>query len=207
MKGFERKRGLFTILTATIIFVNAYNQKSSSGRVDQDYNKANAVHVTVPFLSIAPDSRASALGDAGVATSPDIYSQHWNVAKYAFSEGDGGIALAYSPWLRNLISGINLAYLTGYTKLKGRQTISGSLRYFNLGSIVMTNDQGEETGINLRPHEFALDVGYSRAFSDKISGGLVSVTFIPTSATDKSLTVQWNQNPAMLLQQILPPIT
>jgi hypothetical protein len=76
----------------------------------------NAIEISVPFLTIAPDSRAGAMGDAGVATSPDINSLHWNPAKYAFIEDDMGMAVSYTPWLRNLVDDINLAYLTGYKR-------------------------------------------------------------------------------------------
>ena len=71
----------------------------------------NAIQTVVPFLTIAPDSRAGGMGDAGVATSPDVYSMHWNPAKFAFIDGNGGIGLSYAPWLRNLVPDINIAYL------------------------------------------------------------------------------------------------
>ncbi len=131
----------------------------------------NAIQTGVPFLTIAPDSRAGALGDAGVATSPDINSQHWNPAKYAFIEGEGGFALSYSPWLRNLVPDINLAYLTGYYRIDKLQTISASMLYFSLGNIVFTDMWGDVTR-NYNPNEFALDIAYSRAFSKNISGGI-----------------------------------
>ena len=63
----------------------------------------NAIQTVVPFLTIAPDSRAGAMGDVGAATSPDVYSQHWNPAKYAFIDGNAGVGISYSPWLRNLV--------------------------------------------------------------------------------------------------------
>src|SRR5680860_1878213 len=78
---------------------------------------ANTITTAVPFLSITPDSRAGGMGDAGVGTTPDVNSQHWNPAKYAFTESDMGIGLSYSPWLRALVDDINLAYLSGYKKI------------------------------------------------------------------------------------------
>ena len=141
----------------------------------------NSIQTAVPFLTIAPDSRAGAMGDVGVATSPDINSQHWNPAKYVFMEGQGGAALSYTPWLRNLINDINLAYLVGYKKIDGKQAISGSLRYFSLGNVVFTDIYGIE-GKTFNPNEFAVDAAYSRLFSDKFSGAM-GFRFILTDLT------------------------
>lgn len=132
----------------------------------------NVIQSAVPFLTIAPDSRAGAMGDVGAATAPDINSQHWNPAKYVFMEGQGGAALSYTPWLRRLIPDINLAYLVGYKKLDGLQAISASLRYFSLGNIVFTDIYGTAQG-QFNPNEFAIDLGYSRLFSDNFSGAIV----------------------------------
>ncbi|MCD6598489.1 MAG: type IX secretion system outer membrane channel protein PorV [Bacteroidales bacterium] len=132
----------------------------------------NAIQTSVPFLTIAPDSRSGGMGDVGAATSPDVSSQHWNPAKFAFIEGKGGVGISYSPWLRNLIGDINLAYLSGYYRFDDKQVISSSLTYFSLGNINFTDEYGNTT-MNFNPNEFSFDVGYSRAFSDYISGGLV----------------------------------
>ncbi|MFO7924832.1 MAG: type IX secretion system outer membrane channel protein PorV [Bacteroidales bacterium] len=131
----------------------------------------NVVHVAVPFLTVAPDSRAGAMGDAGIATLPDVYSMHWNPAKFAFIENDFGAAFSYTPWLRNLIDDINLAYLSGYMRIDNYQVVSGSLTYFSLGEIIFTNMAGEPDGQHT-PNEFALDAAYARLFSDNFSGGL-----------------------------------
>jgi len=132
----------------------------------------NTINTAVPFITIAPDSRAGALGDAGVATKPDVSSQHWNVAKYAFMEEDGGLSISYTPWLRQIIPDINLAYLSTYWKPTSDQVISGSLRYFSLGQITFTDIEGEIQG-QFTPFEMAVDAGYSRLFSDRFSGGLL----------------------------------
>lgn len=137
---------------------------------------ANTITTAVPFLSITPDSRAGGMGDVGVGTTPDLSSQHWNPAKYAFMESDMGVSLSYSPWLRALVDDINLAYLVGYKKLDDVQTISGSLRYFSLGDIIHRDIQGELLG-NYNPNEFALDIGYSRLLSEVFSGS-VAVRYI-----------------------------
>ncbi len=131
----------------------------------------NVVHVAVPFLTVAPDSRAGAMGDAGIAVSPDVYSMHWNPAKYAFIENDFGAAFSYTPWLRNIIDDINLAHITGYMRIDNQQVLAASLTYFSLGEIIFTNMAGEFDGQH-SPNEFAVDAAYSRLFSDNFSGGI-----------------------------------
>jgi hypothetical protein len=142
---------------------------------------ANVITTGVPFLTIAPDSRAAGIGDAGVATSPDVNAQHWNPAKYAFLESDMGVALSYSPWLRALVNDINLAYLAGYKKLDEYQTLSASLRYFSLGDILFYNELAEFTG-QQKPNEFAIDFGYTRLLSDYWSGA-VAIRYIRSDLT------------------------
>ena len=142
---------------------NAQNKTSTTG--------ANTITTGVPFLTIAPDSRSGGMGDAGVAISPDVNSQHWNPAKYAFVESEMGVALSYSPWLSQLVDDINLAYLVGYKRLDDQQTVSASLRYFSLGDITFMSDVGAELATQ-SPNEFALDVGYTLLLSEKFSGGI-----------------------------------
>jgi len=146
---------------------------------------ANTITTGVPFLTIAPDSRAGAMGDAGVATSPDVNSQHWNPAKYAFAESEMGIGLSYTPWLRNLVSDINLAYLVGYKRLDDRQTMSASLRYFTLGDITFMSEYGDPTG-QQSPNEFAVDMGYTRLLSENFSGA-VALRYIRSDLTGGQL--------------------
>lgn len=131
----------------------------------------NALRVAVPFTTIAPDSRAGAMGDVGVATQPDANSQHWNSAKFPFVDKKWGVAFSYTPWLRNLVNDINLTYLTGYYKVDQFQTISGSLRYFAMGEITFTDNLGNSV-TTFNPNELALDFAYSRKFSNYISGAL-----------------------------------
>jgi hypothetical protein len=142
---------------------------------------ANTVTTAVPFLSITPDSRAGGMGDAGVGTTPDLNSQHWNPAKYVFMDSETGVALSYSPWLRNLIDDIDLAYLVGYKKIDDVQTVSGSLRYFSLGEIQFTDIYGQELNA-ANPNEFAIDLGYSRQLSEILSGA-VAVRYIRSDLT------------------------
>jgi len=157
--------------------VYAQNKTSTTG--------ANTITTGVPFLSIAPDSRAGAMGDVGVATSPDVNSQHWNPAKYAFIDSEMGVALSYSPWLSNLVKDINLAYLVGYKRLDDRQTLSASLRYFALGDITFMSEYGDPTG-QQNPNEFAIDMGYTRLLSDNFSGA-VAMRYIRSDLTGGQL--------------------
>jgi hypothetical protein len=111
------------------------------------------------------------MGDAGVAISPDVNSMHWNPAKYAFIDNEMGVSFSYTPWLRNLVGDMDLAYLSGYKRLDKQQVIAASLLYFALGDIEFTNNEGEYLK-TAKPNEFAIDVAYARSFGKKFSGGL-----------------------------------
>lgn len=121
------------------------------------------------------------MGDAGVASSPDANSIHWNVAKLAFVEKELGLSVSYSPWLRQLVPDINMSYVSGYKKLGKDNAIGASLRYFSLGDIKFTNDQGDPIG-DFNPSEFAFDLGYSQKFGNRFSGGL-AVRYIFSNLT------------------------
>jgi len=166
-------RFLFLITFIVIISEGVKAQATTSG--------ANTITTAVPFLSITPDSRAGGMGDVGVGTTPDVSSQHWNPAKFAFMESDMGVGLSYSPWLRALVDDINLAYLTAYKKIDDVQTVSTSLRYFSLGDIVFTSDFGEIMG-QQSPNEFAIDLGYARKLSEEFSGA-VALRYIRSDLT------------------------
>ena len=131
----------------------------------------NPISTAVPFLTITPDSRHGAMGDAGVATSPDANSQYLNPSKYAFAEGKYGFSLSYTPWLRQLVNDVNLAYLSGYYRLDNNQVLGSSLRYFSMGDITLTGLDQATIG-TVSPNEFAFDVSYSRKLSDNFSGGV-----------------------------------
>lgn len=131
----------------------------------------NPIVTAVPSLSIAPDARGGGMGDVGVATSPDINSQYWNPAKYVFMESDAGVSISYTPWLRKLVSDIDLAYLSGYWKMDKRQALSMSLRYFSLGDITLMDEFGYPQGSS-HPNEIAVDVAYSLMFTEKLSGSV-----------------------------------
>jgi hypothetical protein len=147
----------------------------------QSSGQLNAIQTVVPFLTIAPDSRAGAMGDAGVATSPDVYSMHWNPAKFAFIDGNAGLGISYAPWLRNLVPDINIAYLTGYKRIDTKQVFAASLIYSSLGLVPLTDEYGNPLR-NINPNEFAVDAAYSRLFNESFSGG-ISFRFIYSNLT------------------------
>jgi len=135
------------------------------------FPQANPITTAVPFLLIAPDARGGGMGDAGVSSSPDVYSMFWNPAKYAFSDKDFGIGIGYVPWLRGLVNDIGLASVAGFKKFGDRQAVAASLRYFSMGTVTFTNDQGTELG-DVKPNEWAVDVTYARKFSQSFSGAV-----------------------------------
>ena len=128
----------------------------------------NTITTAVPFLLISPDSKAGAMGDVGVATTPDANSIHWNPAKLAFVKDDMGFSMSYVPWLRALVPDINLSYLSGYRKLSDKETVAIELRYFSLGEITFTDKYGTTLG-QFNPNELALGTAYSRKLSDNFS--------------------------------------
>ncbi len=158
----SRKTLLFAVLTGSMATIfNAIGQNT-------DYN---VVPTATPFLTISPDSRSSALGDAGVATTPDLNSQFWNPAKFPFYGESFGVSFSYTPWLRQLVNDIGLFYATGFYKLDDMSAVSASIKYFSLGDITWTDVTGNEQG-TISPNEFAIDAAYSRKFSDYWSGAV-----------------------------------
>lgn len=139
------------------------------GQLDRD--RVNTITTAVPFLMIAPDARAGAMGDAGVSTLPDANSMHWNPAKFAFIDKEMGLSINYTPWLRTLVPDINLSYLSGFYKIDEMQTVAGSLVFFSLGDIQFTNEAGVSQG-TYRPNEFAIDAAYARRLGENISGSI-----------------------------------
>ncbi len=162
---------LFLTLSATFFHFN-YSGKTFAQNLTTDelLGQLNTITTAVPFLLIAPDSRAGGLGDVGAATSPDANSMHWNPSKYAFVKKKTGISISYTPWLKALVPDISLSYLAGYYKFKKSGTIAASLRYFSLGDITFTDIVGNIIG-QFRPNEFAFDVAYATKLGDHFSGG------------------------------------
>jgi hypothetical protein len=149
-------------------YVNSSGQTTTEILGGTGTQNANPITTAVPFLNISPDSRAGAMGDAGAATSPDIYSAHWNPAKYVFMEKDYGIAVSWTPWLRKLVDDMNIYYIPGYVRLRKEDAIHFSFTYFNLGKIDFTDQSGNQY-YQFNPREFAFSTGYSRLLSDQLS--------------------------------------
>ena len=128
------------------------------------------VTTAVPFLSIAPDARAAALGDQGVATSSDAFSNHWNPAKYAFVENEMGAALSYTPYLSKLVNDIFLADVTYYRAIDDRSAWSVGLRYFSLGEIQIGETPADFINPLIEsPNEYVFDASYALKLSDKFA--------------------------------------
>ena len=158
-------RKIIGTLSALLLMLNVFAQDPS---YDELTGGLNTITTAVPFLLISPDSKAGAMGDVGVATTPDANSMHWNPAKFAFVDDDMGFAVSYVPWLRALVSDINLSYLAGYRKLNDNEAIGMEMRYFSLGDITFTDIVGTTIG-QYKPSEFALGTAYSRKLSDHFS--------------------------------------
>ncbi len=159
----------FMILALTV------GGNSLRAQVDPNYNVAtgqtnNFIPTGMPILQIAPDAISGALGDVGAATTPDVYSTHWNNAKLAFVEQNMSISTTYTPWLRKLDNDMNFLYLGAYKRINKRSTVAASLTFFSLGKIQHTDDQGGELG-EFNPNEFAFDATYSMKLTDNLSLG------------------------------------
>ena len=127
----------------------------------------NPVTTSVTSQSIAPDARSAGMGDVGAATDPDVVSQYWNPAKYPFNISRAGVAINYTPWLRQLINDIDLAYVSGYYRIGDYSAVSASLRYFSLGEVQMSDDEH----LTINPYEMSFDVAYSLMLSEHFSLG------------------------------------
>ncbi len=131
----------------------------------------NPVNTSVTSQTIAPDARSAGMGDVGAATDPDVVSQYWNPAKYPFCISRAGVALNYTPWLRQLVSDMDLAYLSGYYRIGDYSAISGSLRYFSLGEVYTNSSLDGSNDMTIKPYEMSVDVAYSLMLSEKFSLG------------------------------------
>lgn len=150
-----RKR-ILTILLMALMVLPALAQK----------DQFNPIYTGVTSLSIAPDARAGALGDVGVATEPDANSQYWNPAKYPFNIARAGVSMSYTPWLRQLVADIDLINLAGFYRIGDYSAVSGSLTYFSLGEVFVENE------MTIKPYEMALDLAYSRMLSETFSAAV-----------------------------------
>ena len=159
----------------TLLTLLAFCAFTLTAQAQDVKNQLNPVYYGVNSLAIAPDARAGAMGDVGAATDPDVNSQYWNPAKYPFTISRAGVAVNYTPWLRQLVSDIDLANLTGYYRIGDYDAISGSLRYFSLGEVYVNSyDENAET---IKPYEMSIDAAYSRMLSENFSAA-VALRFI-----------------------------
>ena len=149
-----------------ILFTFHFSLLTSSAQDDDKMTMFNPVEHAVISQTIAPDARAAGMGDVGAATEPDVNSQYWNPAKYPFCISRAGVALNYTPWLRQLVNDIDLAYVAGYYRIGDYSAISGSLRYFSLGEVFTDYGQSDMT---VKPYEMSLDVAYSLMLSEHFS--------------------------------------
>ncbi|SHK48307.1 hypothetical protein SAMN05216463_10444 [Xylanibacter ruminicola] len=152
-----------TIRWAMVVLFTMHYSLCTISAQDEKTIMFNPVEHAVISQTIAPDARGAGMGDVGVATDPDVNSQYWNPAKYPFCISRAGIALNYTPWLRQLVNDIDLAYLAGYYRIGDYSAISGSLRYFSLGEVIA------DEGMTVKPYEMSIDVAYSMMLSEKLS--------------------------------------
>ena len=160
-------KGLFASV-AFMLPLMSFGQNCPTG---QDCDKLRAITTAVPILTVAPDARSAAMGDAGVAISPDANAPHWNPAKLGFMQNDISISASYSPWLRNIVNDMSLSYVAFNKKLNETSSFSASLLYFNLGSIQLTDANGLPLQ-DFRPKEYTIDLAYGQKLSDYLSLGL-----------------------------------
>ncbi len=163
-----------TLLVGTLALLASSIIQAQPTAILAGQDQDNRVITTaVPFLMIAPNARAGAMGETGVATSPDANSIHWNNAKLAFIDNDIGFSLSYSPWLNKIINDMSVSYLSGYKKLTREQAIGVSIRYFDLGDIQLTDVNGNPLG-EFNPREFSIDGTYSRILTENLSIGVTA---------------------------------
>lgn len=145
-----------------------------SGLTVQAQDKAdmfNPVNTSVTSQSIAPDARGGAMGDVGAATDPDVNSQYWNPAKYPFCISRAGVSVNYTPWLRQLVNDMDLAYLSGYYRIGDYSAVSASFRYFSLGEVMTDVSTSGDASMTINPYEMSFDVAYSLMLSERFSIG------------------------------------
>lgn len=141
----------------------------------------NVITTAVPFVSIAPEARGGSMGDCGVSSEADVFSMHYNPAKYTFLNRKVSFGLGYSPWLHQLVPDMNLFYGAFAMKLNSESALAATLRYFSCGNITFVDAQNQNP-MEYRPNEWAVDVTYSRMLTDYLSGA-VAGRFIYSNLT------------------------
>ncbi len=164
----EMKKYILSMMIS-IIAVNVNSQTSTV--VIPNETDSRVITTGVPFLLIASDARAASMGDMGVATTVDVYSQFWNPSKYVFSETKSGFGLSYTPYLSKLVNDISLGNLTYFNRINERSAFAISLRYFSLGEIELIQDEFSQALI-AKPNEMTMDVSYSLRLANQFSLGV-----------------------------------
>ena len=159
------------ILLILVVFSYQLNAQTTLTQVTPNPNDSRVITTGVPFLLIASDARAASMGDMGVATSVDAYSQYWNPSKYVFSETKSGFGLSYTPYLSKLVNDISLGNLTYFNRINERSAFAVSLRYFSLGEIEIIQDEFSQALIE-KPNEMTMDISYSLRLADQFSMGV-----------------------------------
>jgi len=179
MKFFSTQTRNILIYATLFLPIAASAQSVGQGGTNTNGSNSTQIPTAVPFLLITPDSRSGAMGEAGVAISPDVNANFWNPSKLAFLDAHDDVSVSYSPWLRNLVPDVSLAYVSYAHKLDDRNTFGASLRYFNLGSIEETDASQNSLGV-YSPNEFSIDGSFARKFGNEFSLGL-SLRYIHSS--------------------------
>lgn len=165
---------LFSIFSVSVQAQCLFDSNSGEYVLPDGTPCPSTIVSAVPFLRIVPDARSGAMGDVGIALSPDANSIHFNSSKLAFADQKVALAATYTPWLSALgLQDVYIAYLSGYAKLDDLQALSGSLRYFSLGNINFTDTNGQPLGTG-RPNEFELASSYARKLSDNFSAAVTA---------------------------------
>ena len=161
----------FLLNAVTFILLLLWLPALSQTNTNTNGSNLSAIPTAVPFLNISPDSRSSAMGDAGVAITADANANYWNPAKLPFLDNDDAVSLSYSPWLRQLVPDISLSYLSYVHKVDDRNSIGFALRYFNYGAIDFKDASQNDLG-TYNPNEYSLNGSFARKFGDDFSLGI-----------------------------------
>src|SRR3569833_2184864 len=184
MKFFNSRARSLVLSIGILMPMAAFSQSVGQGGTNTNGSNSSQIPTAVPFLLITPDSRSGGMGEAGVAISPDVNANFWNPSKLAFIEGNDDLSASYSPWLRNLVPDVSLSYIGYAHKLDDRNTFGASLRYFNLGSIELTDATQQSLG-TYTPNEFSVDGSFARKFGNEFSLGL-TLRYIHSSLANGS---------------------
>lgn len=190
-------RSLFVVIGISLVVNPVVLSAQVNPQVQTNGSRTTNVVTAVPFLLIVPDARTGGMGDAGVASLPDVNSMAVNPSKLAFLDPKYGISGSYSPWLNSLKADINLAYLSGYYKVTDRNTLAASLRYFSIGKVQVFDYNQQDLGF-YSPNEFAFDFAFSRKFGETFSLG-TAVRYIRSNLSSGNFSSSQNSMPGNAL--------